>query len=59
MVSLFFLSHTVQNSGINFTDLCLIVVSTSQDTDFVFPDFIDKPVFLVNSAGPASGQFML
>jgi len=35
------------------------MVSTRQDANFVFRDFIDGTMLLIDTAGPAPGKFML
>ena len=37
----------------------LVMEAASQNTDFVREDLVDKPVFLIDPPGPASGQLML
>ncbi len=36
----------------------LIMISTGKNADFIFFDFINQAVFLVDASGPAPGKFM-
>lgn len=37
----------------------LIVVAAGENADFILLDLIDRPMLLIDAAGPAAGEFML